>query len=193
MMVRIVLIRPGSTDFDEQGRIKGTLDIPLNDHGADQVARTIAALSGMAIEAVYASPGQPAEQTAAAIADGLGAKVKIVEKLRNLDHGLWQGKQIEEVKLKQPKVYRRWQENPETMCPPEGETLSAARRRVGAAVDKILKKHRSGVVGLVAPEPLASVVRDHLMPGKLGDLWKAECVCGSWESFDIEPKDLVAP
>ena len=30
-MVRIVLIRPGSTDFDEQGRITGTLDIPLNE------------------------------------------------------------------------------------------------------------------------------------------------------------------
>lgn len=27
-MVQIVLIRPGSTDYDEQGRIQGTLDIP---------------------------------------------------------------------------------------------------------------------------------------------------------------------
>ena len=36
-MVQIVLIRPGSTDYDEQGRIQGTLDIPLNDQGADEV------------------------------------------------------------------------------------------------------------------------------------------------------------
>ena len=29
-MLRIVLIRPGSTDYVDQGRIQGTLDIPLN-------------------------------------------------------------------------------------------------------------------------------------------------------------------
>ena len=27
-MVQIVLIRPGSTDYDQQGRIQGTLDVP---------------------------------------------------------------------------------------------------------------------------------------------------------------------
>ena len=32
-MLQIVLIRPGTTDFDEQGRIQGTLDIPLNERG----------------------------------------------------------------------------------------------------------------------------------------------------------------
>lgn len=30
----------GSTDFDEQGRIKGTLGIPLNERGAGQAAQT---------------------------------------------------------------------------------------------------------------------------------------------------------
>ena len=37
-MVQIVLIRPGSTDYDEQGRIQGTLDIPLNEQGTREVA-----------------------------------------------------------------------------------------------------------------------------------------------------------
>ena len=39
-MLKILLIRPGVTDFDEQGRIKGTLDIPLNENGTAQVAQT---------------------------------------------------------------------------------------------------------------------------------------------------------
>ncbi len=36
-MPHFVLIRPGSTDYDQQGRIQGTLDIPLDDQGAEQV------------------------------------------------------------------------------------------------------------------------------------------------------------
>jgi len=34
-MLKIVLIRPGSTDLNEQGRIKGTLDVPLSNTKAE--------------------------------------------------------------------------------------------------------------------------------------------------------------
>ena len=34
---------------------------------------------------------------------------------------------IDDVKRKQPKVYRQWQEQPEIICPPEGEMLSEAQ------------------------------------------------------------------
>ena len=44
-MLRIVLVQPGSTDFDDQGRIKGSLDIPLSANGTGQVARMVAELA----------------------------------------------------------------------------------------------------------------------------------------------------
>ena len=46
-MLQIVLIRPGCTDFEEQGRIQGTLDIPLNEQGRQQVERMTAELAGL--------------------------------------------------------------------------------------------------------------------------------------------------
>jgi probable phosphoglycerate mutase len=63
-MLRIFLIRPGSTDFDQQRRIKGTLDIPLNDLGKQQGAQAAEALADTAIEIVYSAPCQSAWQTA---------------------------------------------------------------------------------------------------------------------------------
>lgn len=192
-MLRIVLIRPGSTDFDEQGRIKGTLEIPLNERGASQVARTIQDVAGMQIEVIYTSPCQAAEQTAEAMADALGLRVKRVDKLENLDHGLWHGKLIEEVRQCQPKVYRQMQDHPETVCPPEGEPLAEACRRVTAALDKLLKRHDSGTIALVVPEPIYSMVRAHLEHGEIGDLWKAECQCGSWQMIHVgSEKALVS-
>ncbi|MFO0819904.1 MAG: histidine phosphatase family protein [Pirellulales bacterium] len=184
-MARVVLIRPGSTDFDEQGRIKGTLEIPLNERGAGQVAQMISHLQGLGISLIYSSPCQCAEQTAAAIAAALGIRSKTIDKLENLDHGLWHGKLVEEVRHCQPKVYRQMQEHPETVCPPDGEPLIEARQRVVAAVDKVLKKNAQATVALVVPEPICSLVRSYLAGSEVGDLWKAECECGDWQV--IEP------
>ena len=85
------------------------------------------------------------------LAEALEAKVKRLSNMQNLDHGLWQGMLVEEVRLKQPKVYRQWQEQPDCICPPEGEMLSEARGRVQAAMSKILKKHRSGTIAPGGP------------------------------------------
>lgn len=185
-MLTILLIRPGTTDFDEQGRIKGTLDIPLNEQGAEQVAQTVVELSSQDIDAIYLSPCQCCEQTAAALGQGRDVKVKQLNKLKNLDHGLWHGKRIAEVKRQQPKVYRQWQEHPETVCPPQGESLATVQQRVHEALAKVQKKHKDGVVALIVPEPLTSVVRSVLKETALDDLWKAECDTGGWEAFQLQ-------
>lgn len=190
-MLEIVLIRPGSTDYDTTGRIQGTLDIPLNAEGNSEVAREIEQLRDRHLEAIYSCTCQPALQTATAISAALDVPLKKLENMRNLDHGLWQGMMVDEVKRKHPRVYRQWQEQPELICPPAGETVSAARQRVIAALKKLLKKHKQGVIGLVAPEPLASIIANELGRGELGDLWKAGGKHGSWESVGVEPQALV--
>ncbi|MFM7072959.1 MAG: histidine phosphatase family protein [Planctomycetota bacterium] len=185
-MASIVLVRPGATDFDDQGRIKGTLEIPLNERGAGQVAQMIRDLSRQGIVAVYSSPCQCAEQSAAGIAAGLKVRWKSIEKLANVDRGLWHGKRVEEVRQCQPKVYRQMQEHPETVCPPSGEPFADAQQRVLSAVEKLRRKHNAETIALVLPEPIYSVVRSELLGTDLGDLWKAECECGGWEAIAIE-------
>jgi broad specificity phosphatase PhoE len=188
----MVLVRPGATDFDEQGRIKGTLDIPLSEQGNTEAATTAAELADVPVEVVYAAPGQSSVQTAQAVAAGHRAKVKVLDELQNLDHGLWHGKLIEEVRQCQPKVYRQWQEHPETVCPPGGETLGDALDRLRAAMTRILKKHTDGVVAVVVPEPAASLVRSFLEETDFGNLWKAQCDHGGWQAFDVEPQKVMA-
>lgn len=191
-MLRVVVIRPGATDFDEQRRIKGTLDIPLNPFGTDQVARTGNELAGQGIEVIYSSPCRAALETSQLLAHALDVKTKALPNLRDLNHGLWQGKLIEEVKARQRKVYRQWQDQPETVCPPEGEMLETARQRVQLALDKLLKKHKTGVIALVVAEPIASLVRCYLSRGDLAQFWQAETSCGSWDVIDVIPEQLAA-
>jgi len=191
-MVQILLVRPGSTDFDEQGRIKGTLDIPLSEAGNSQVNRIVLELHETKIDHVYSSPCRCAEQTATSLAKDHALRVKRLGDLQNLDHGLWHGKLIDEVRHSQPKVYRQLQEHPETVCPPDGEPVGAAFDRVKASFEKLLKKHKSGVVAIVIPEPLLTLVRSLLGETEVGDLWKAECEEGGWHAIEVAtPAELV--
>ena len=191
-MLQIVLIRPGSTDYDVQQRIQGSLDIPLNDQGIAEAAQTLELLRDKGIETVYAPVSQPAKQTAEIIAKGLGVRCKKLKRLQSLDQGLWQGMLVEDVRHKQPKVYRQWQEQPENVCPPEGEMLSEADDRVRAALVKLLKRRKEGVIGLVVPEPLLSLARRFIAHGELGDLWKAPNGHGRFEVLEVAPEGVLA-
>ena len=185
-MLRILLIHPGCTEYDQQGRVQGTLDIPLCEDGRQEVEALIGELSGRPILAIYSSPSQSALQTAETLAAAHDLKVKTLDKLVNLDHGLWQGMLVEDVKTKQPKVYRQWLEQPETVCPPQGETVLAAKQRVQAALAKLIKKHKTDeLVAIVVPEPLASIVRHVLRHDELGDLWHSSEEAGKWELIEV--------
>jgi len=191
-MTRILLIRSGATEFDEQGRIKGTLDIPLSHEGTAQVVQLVKELADTPIDHLYSSPCRCAMQSADVIAKSHKLKVRKLVELQNLDHGLWHGKLIDEVKHSQPKVYRQLQERPETVCPPEGEPVGAALDRVRAALAKLLKKHKTGTIALVVPEPISSIVHSILAQCGLGDLWKVECEGGGWQGIEVRPEAAQA-
>ncbi len=182
-MLEIVLVRPGATDFDEQGRIKGCLDMPMSANGHQQVDRLAGELSGYSLETIYCGPCESARQTATRLAQGRRAKMKTIDCLKNVDHGLWHGKLIAEVRRQLPRVYRQGQDSPQCLCPPRGETLEEAADRIKTAIAKILRKHRHGSIAIVVPEPLASIVAVLLSGGTIQDLWKVETDTGSYEVY----------
>lgn len=190
-MLEFVLIRPGATDYDRAHRIQGTLNIPLNADGSREVQREIEQLRGRGLEVIYTSDSEPARETAETIGNALKVRVKKLDDMHNLDHGLWQGMCAEEIKRKHPRIYRQWQEQPESVCPPQGEMLAQARERVSSCLKRLVKKHRSGVVGLVLPEPLASLARSAIDRRELGDLWRSADDHGSWETVVVENEDVI--
>lgn len=191
-MLKMVLVLAGATELDQQNRIKGSLDVPLCREGAQQVEKMASEIDEMELDAIYAGPCLAVQQTAEQISRSGDIKVKTEENLRNLNRGLWSGKSIDELKANQPKVYRQWQENPETICPPDGESIEEARTRAEQTVKKIRRKHKKGHVALVVSEPFASVLRSVIDEKvALENLWDAECRSGCWEWVPDTPKIAV--
>ena len=171
----LVVIRSGATDYDLQGRIRGTLDIPLSPEGAAAAERDAAALAaasaGQPIDALYASATASAAETARIVGRALGLRPRAAAGLENLDQGLWQGMLVDDIRRKQPRLYRQWQDNPWSVSPPEGELLEDACGRVEDALVRILKRHADGRVAVVVPSPLDQIVRWLVAGESIGDLW----------------------
>lgn len=182
---RILLVRPGATDFDDQGRIKGSLDMPMSERGREQAEAMAVQLAGIPVKSIYCSPCESAQQTARRLAANRDLRVRVIEGLRNIDHGLWHGKLIDEVRRNHPRIYRQGLETPDQLCPPGGESIRDAKARVLKAIRKIMRRGGGGVIAIVVPDPLASVVESSLRGEEIGNLWQAETDRGDWEL--IEP------
>ena len=161
-MTQVILIRPGATVYDEQERIQGILDVPLSERGKVEVADLAARLSGVALAALYCGPGESVSRTAEAVGKALGLRPKKIDELRNLDQGLWQGLHLDEIKRRNLKLFRQWQEDPRTICPPQGETVEDAMDRIKSALKPLIRRHRAETLGLVAGEPLAQLISCYL-------------------------------
>ena len=181
----VLLIRPGSTEFDEQGRIKGSLDMPMSEEGHRQVEAITEAIASFHPKVIYTAPCESARQTAEILAQSHGAKVKVVDAFRNVDHGLWHGKLIDELKRNNPKLYKRGIESPDEICPPGGESFADAKVRIEKAVRKVMKKASGQLVAIVVPDPLAQIVQTLLSGEPWSGLWKVETDTAHWNL--IEP------
>jgi broad specificity phosphatase PhoE len=167
----LVVIRAGSTDFDLQGRIRGTLDLPLCAAGLAEAKAAAAALAGTPPAAIYSAPDACSVDTARHVARACGLRARRLDDLVNLDQGLWQGMLVDDIRLKQPRLYRQWQDNPWAVSPPEGELLEQACDRVEGVLERMLRRHPAGRIALVVPAPLDQIVRWLTAGESIGDLW----------------------
>lgn len=158
-MGRVILTRSATTDFDEEDRIVGTLDVPINARGLAEVAEVARQLADQEIDAIYAASCEQARESARLLGKELGVKVKELDELKNLDFGLWQGLPVSEVQRKHRKLYKLWKENPSLACPPAGESIEDVYQRVENVIGLVIKRNSFRTIVVVAPDPLRKIIR----------------------------------
>ena len=58
-MGEIILIKPASSDFREQNRILGNLDIPMSKEGEKDLEEVIQVIKDNELDTLYSSPSNP--------------------------------------------------------------------------------------------------------------------------------------
>ena len=147
---RILAIRHGETTWNQDQRLQGQLDIPLNERGHWQAARAAEALREEPIAAVYSSDLARAHQTARAIAALQGLEVRPHTGLRERHFGAFQGKTWTELEVEEPEATLAWRTRVPDFAPGGGETLLQLRARIAAALDEIAACHAGEQIVVVA-------------------------------------------
>lgn len=146
----ILAIRHGETAWNKDARIQGQLDIPLNETGLWQAARTAESLSSESIAAVYSSDLLRASQTAQAIADAQQLPLGLVPELRERHFGDCQGRRWTDLEIERPDITDAWRRRIPDFAPPGGESLLDLRARVESAFHALGERHAGEQIVVVA-------------------------------------------
>jgi broad specificity phosphatase PhoE len=90
-MTRLILVRHGTTEWIEQGRLHGISDSPLSQKGLRESGLAAGALAGQHFEAFYTSPLGRARQTAAIIGQAIGLEPQPLDDLSEMNFGWMEG------------------------------------------------------------------------------------------------------
>jgi broad specificity phosphatase PhoE len=147
---RLVLVRHGEPDETVHGRCYGArLDPGLSPLGREQMRSAWRLLDGLTPGAIYSSPSRRAvESTALRVCPGPAAIVDA--DLREIDFGEFEGLAFAEIAARYPDAYEAWMARPTGVTFPGGETFLAMAARVGAAIDRIRRRHRTDTVVIVS-------------------------------------------
>jgi probable phosphoglycerate mutase len=137
----IYYIRHGETEWNAQGRLQGTQDIPLNDLGRRQAAGAGAILADLfardgrseaSLEFV-ASPLGRARSTMELVRGSLKmppGDYAIDDRLREIGYGQWEGATLVQMQAADPVIFAKRQTEKWTVSPPGGESYAAVQARV---------------------------------------------------------------
>ena len=172
---RFLLVRHGETDWNRAGKFQGQIDVPLNDNGRNQASLAADFLKTIEIDFGFTSPMlRPKETAQIILQDRQDLVLNEDADLREIGHGLWEGKFESEIKAEYPGELERWQSSPESVQMPEGENLQDVWTRATAAWQKIItqigNQPQTGIV--VAHDATNKVLLCNLLGLGLADIWK---------------------
>jgi len=148
----IYLVRHGTTEWIEQGRVHGSSDSPLSKFGEWEAQQAAEALAGCGITHIFASPQGRAVQTAGFIAEKIPAvQITPLDGLREMGFGKMEGKRD---------LYKKYSRFPVlfifvapvwfTMLGLTGEKRANLHARVMAAWQHILSQEDVGDIAIVS-------------------------------------------
>lgn len=136
--MKIYLIRHGQTDWNIQGKIQGSHDIPLNAVGEEQARLVAHGMDCRPVKKIFSSTLKRAVETARKIGERQNVDIYLMPGLIEVEFGDWEGMTWAEIKEKYPAEYERWDLNPVDVAPPGGETQMEVLKRVAETMKTIM-------------------------------------------------------
>lgn len=156
-MTKLAIVRHGQTDWNLHKRIQGGTDIPLNQTGRLEAAKTGERLREHEWDAIVSSPLSRAAETARIIADELGlSEPRTLPGLTERNHGEIEGLTFTE----------RRERFPDGMPVPGLESREDVLHRVLPALGEIAAEHKGKAVLVVSHGGVIGTLLRHASNGE---------------------------
>ncbi len=173
--MKVVLIPCAATEWREEGRLLGRVELSPGTEAQKQCGQWAAELESAGLSQIYHGPDELATDTAQRIGRCLSVAIKCTDDLAEVDLGLWAGLTDQQLKSRFASAHRELREAPQNVNPPEGENLGDAEDRLRNFLRKQAKRNGNGkpAVGLVL-RPLSFAILWRALAGEAApEVWEA--------------------
>jgi phosphoserine phosphatase len=194
---RLLLVRHGETEWNRQSRFQGQIDVPLNENGQHQAQQAADFLQPIALRYAVTSPMLRPQETASIILQfHPTVQLELEDRLKEISHGLWEGKLEAEIEADFPGELRQWKQTPERVQMPEGENLQQVWDRATAAWDAIVQQAAArpepGITLVVAHDAVNKAILCHVLGLGPESFWACKQGNGAVSVIDYAT-DLAQP
>ncbi|PID43269.1 MAG: alpha-ribazole phosphatase [Proteobacteria bacterium] len=171
-MTTIYLIRHGEIDQGSPRRYIGQSDIELSPAGRKQMISLADFLKNVSITGFYCSPLQRCRESAEILCSRFpGTTPEIIDGLKEISLGLWEGLTIAEVKNRYPGSFESRGEDFAGYRPPGGESFADLQQRAWAAFVQLIE-HGPKHLAIIAHAGVNRTLLCTILGMNLGNLFQ---------------------
>jgi probable phosphomutase (TIGR03848 family) len=160
--MRLLLLLRHAVTEQTGARLSGWLPgLHLSEDGRQQAERLAERLAPVPLDAVYASPLERCQETAAVLADARGLKVETLEDIGEVRYGDWTGRELKEL-AKQP-LWKTVQATPSAARFPDGESIFEMQARAVLAVERLREAHLRQTIAVCSHADVIKALTCHYL------------------------------
>jgi probable phosphomutase (TIGR03848 family) len=160
--VRLLLLLRHAVTEHTGARLSGWLPgLHLSEEGRQQAKALAERLGPVPVDALYASPLERCQETAAIVAEARGLKVATLEDVGEVRYGDWTGRTLKE--LAREPLWKTVQATPSAVRFPGGESIFEMQARAVLAVERLRADHQGQTVAVCSHADVIKALACHYL------------------------------
>ncbi|MDT0013436.1 alpha-ribazole phosphatase [Listeria cossartiae] len=187
--MQLVFVRHGETDWNVAKKYCGQLDVPLNEHGVQQMEQLREKLDKYSVDLVVTSDLTRVKQSANILSNDEALRFSA---LNEMDFGDFEGYTYQEISAKFPEAWDEYCNNWQTALFPNGESFPIFYERVIATFEAEMEKWQQfDTVLLVGHLGVLRVIALFLQKQTIVQYWDVDFKQGYYSLWDSESQRFL--
>jgi probable phosphoglycerate mutase len=187
--MKIYLVRHGKIEWLKGKAYIGQMDLSLSQEGIIQSQELRETFAEISLTQAYTSPLARCVQTLGILLFERNVPTVLVDALKEINMGDWDGRTIDEIKINQPEDYQKRGQEINTFVPPGGESFKMLKTRVMPVFNSMIKEECKDAILISTHAGVIRVILSEIMGLSINELFKWKLPYGTVFELDYDEKN----